>query len=285
MNTEALTIGFIGQGYVGKNYADEFSSRGYTVLRYSLEEPHIGNKDRIQECGIVFIAVPTPTTTDGFSAGLVEEALTLVGEGKTAVIKSTITPGTTERLQEAHPGITVLFSPEFLSEATAADDVAHPFMSVVGVVGTDPERRIQAEQVLSILPNAPYRGICSSSEAEIIKYIHNGNGYMQVLFFNMMYDLAQSFGADWQTIQNAVLADPFVSNFYAQPVHKTGRGAGGHCFIKDFAALREVYEKQIPNDERSSALLRAAESKNIELLKSSGKDLDLLAGVYGEEST
>ena len=44
-----LCVGFIGQGYIGKNYADDFERRGYEVVRYSLEEPHLNNKEKIKE--------------------------------------------------------------------------------------------------------------------------------------------------------------------------------------------------------------------------------------------
>jgi len=47
-------IGFIGQGWVGKHYADDFENRGYKVIRYSQEEPHINNDNKIRECDIVF---------------------------------------------------------------------------------------------------------------------------------------------------------------------------------------------------------------------------------------
>ena len=65
------TIGFIGQGWIGKHYADEFQARMYDVIRYSLEEPYIQNKERIKECEVVFIAVPTPTTPEGFDDSIV----------------------------------------------------------------------------------------------------------------------------------------------------------------------------------------------------------------------
>ena len=32
-----FTIGVIGQGWIGKNYADDFEKRGYRVVRYALE--------------------------------------------------------------------------------------------------------------------------------------------------------------------------------------------------------------------------------------------------------
>jgi UDP-glucose 6-dehydrogenase len=152
---KALKIGFIGQGYVGKNYADDFEKRGFSVVRYALEEPYRKNKKYIQNCDIVFIAVPTPTTSKGFSYAIVDEALSLVKPGKIAVIKSTILPGTTERLQKKHPKLTVLFSPEFLGESTAAHDVANPFANVIGLPKDDMKHRKAADLVFAVLPRVP----------------------------------------------------------------------------------------------------------------------------------
>ncbi len=278
MNAATL-IGVIGQGYVGKNYADDFESRGFAVIRYALEEPYVGNKEKIAACDIVCIGVPTPTTPKGFDYSIVDSALSLVGDGKIAVIKSTVLPGTTKKLQQAHPGITVLYSPEFLSEATARQDVSTPFASVVGTSASDQET--QAALVLSVLPDAPYKQIMTSTEAEIFKYAHNTSGYIQVVFFNMLYDLAQSLGENWERIGTAVAADPYISSRYSNPLHKSGRGAGGHCFIKDFAALRQLYTSVRPADATAAAVFAAVEAKNLELLRSTNKDSELVAGVYG----
>jgi predicted dinucleotide-binding enzyme len=73
-----MKIGFIGQGWIGKNYADNFVDRGYSVVRYALEQPYSDNKDSIKECPIVFIAVPTPTTKQGFDDSYVRDALTVL---------------------------------------------------------------------------------------------------------------------------------------------------------------------------------------------------------------
>jgi hypothetical protein len=275
-------VGFIGQGFIGKNYADDFERRGYSTVRYSLEEPYRGNKDKIQECEIVFIAVPTPTTPQGFDLSIVKSALSGVGKAKIAVIKSTIIPGSTVKLQEEFPDITVLYSPEFLSEATASYDAAHPYSNIVGVSAKTSRHMLAAEAVLSVLPEAAFAQICSSTEAEIVKYSHNASAYTQVILFNVMYDLARANGFDWDNIREAVEADPFISSRYARPIHKTGRGAGGHCFIKDMAALREMYEQALPADKQGSNFLRSLEAKNIDLLTASKKDLDLLRGVYGD---
>jgi nucleotide sugar dehydrogenase len=277
---KALKIGFIGQGYVGKNYADDFEKRGFSVVRYALEEPYRKNKKYIQNCDIVFIAVPTPTTSKGFSYAIVDEALSLVKPGKIAVIKSTILPGTTERLQKKHPKLTVLFSPEFLGESTAAHDVANPFANVIGLPKDDMKHRKAADLVFTVLPRAPYMHICSSSEAELIKYAHNTSGYVQIVLFNLFYDLAMRNGADWDSIHKVIAVDPYICNRYSNPIHKSGRGAGGHCFIKDFAAIRSHFEQMI-DDAAGLAMLQAIEAKNIELLAASQKDMHLVAGVYG----
>src|SRR3989338_8022638 len=128
-----MKIGFIGQGWVGKHYADDFENRGYSVLRYALEEPYVKNEAGIKDCDIVFIAVPTPTTKDGFDDSAVRSAVKLVGKGNTAVIKSTIALGTTESIQKDNPDVFVLHSPEFLPERTATFDAAHPNRNLIGI--------------------------------------------------------------------------------------------------------------------------------------------------------
>jgi UDPglucose 6-dehydrogenase len=276
-----MNIGFIGQGYIGKNYADDFEKRGFSVVRYALEEPYRNNKEKIKNCDIVFIAVPTPTTPHGFDVSLVESVIPLIGEGKIVVIKSTVLPGTTKRLQRENPKIILLVSPEFLSEATAAQDAAHPAENIVGLSADDAVHQEAANTVHGILPKAPFTLTCTSNEAELYKYAHNLNGYFQIILANLLYDTAQKLGAKWEPIQAATEADPFISGRYAKPVHKTGRGAGGHCFIKDFAAFRTLYAGLL-EDEKGAAVLKALEEKNIELLKESNKDIDLLRGVYGE---
>ena len=273
-------IGFVGQGFVGGSYADDFDKRGYEVVRYSLEPKYIANKTKVKECPIVFVCVPTPTTPKGFDISIVEEGLRLVGKGEIAVIKSTMKPGETKKLQKKFPGIIVLHSPEFLSVATAAEDAAHPFSNIVGMPVGDAKHQEAARLVLSVLPKASFSHICTSEEAEMIKYAHNVSGFMQVLTFNALFDLASEMGANWDNIRPAIEADPMISSRYSNPIHKSGRGAGGACFIKDFAAFARLYAEKIPKKE-GIAFLKAAEKKNIMLLTSTNKDLHLLQGVYG----
>ncbi len=277
-----IKIGFIGQGWIGKNYADNFEERGHDVVRYALEEPHRKNKEKIKKCDIVFIAVPTPSTPDGFDHSILEDAIKNVGEGNVAVIKSTILPGVTERLQKVYPEVFVMHSPEFLTEATAAHDAANPDRNIIGISEMSDEHKEKARMVMDTLAYTPYKLVCSAKEAELIKYGGNCWFYFKVIFINMLYDLAREKGAKWEKIRDALSADPRIGRTHLDPIHKSGRGAGGHCFIKDFAAFSEIYNDKV-GDDLGMKVLDALQEKNIKLLLDSEKDLDLLEGVYGKD--
>ena len=284
-------IGFIGQGWIGKNTADHFEDRGFSVVRYAKEPEFEMNKDAIGECEIVFIAVPTPSTPEGFDDSIIRAVLPLVGIGKTAVIKSTILPGTTDRLAALHPNRFVIHSPEFLREATVRQDIDNPDRNIVGIPSPFSGHEVwmaKAEDVMRILPEAPFKTICKASEAELSKYGSNNFLFTKVVFMNLLYDMAMKHDASWDVIAQNMKADPRIGTSHMQPVHQlahlgggNGRGAGGHCFIKDFAAFRQLFEESLSEDKEAITLLRAIEAKNNRLLRDSGKDTEALEGVYG----
>lgn len=122
----------------------------------------------------------------------------------------------------------------------------------------------------------------------MIKYAGNTFLFFKILYANLFYDLANAVGADYDVVREAVGADPRIGASHLKVVDVSGhngaipgRGAGGHCFIKDFAALRVLHE-QVVGDDLGMDILKALEKKNITLLKGSGKDMDLLQGVYGD---
>jgi len=280
--TTQKTIGFIGQGWIGKTYADDFERRGYSVARYAKEEPYTGNARLIKACDIVFVAVPTPTTPEGFDDSIVRSCIGLVGKGKTVVIKSTLLPGTTESIQRQYPEVMVMHSPEFLSVATAKHDAENPTRNIVGIPVDSAEYRAAAEEVLKVLPKANYAIVCSAREAEFIKYGRNALGFVRVVFINLFYDLVTKHDVSWDVIRQAMAADPDNGPTYMNPIHKSGRGAGGACFIKDFEALSRMYKELVP-DAQGAAIFDALTDKNIALLLGSNKDLELLRGVHGED--
>ncbi|MFA6467117.1 MAG: hypothetical protein WCV71_04630 [Patescibacteria group bacterium] len=275
-----LKIGFIGQGFIGKNYADDFEARDYDIVRYDIHT-HQANKDQIKNCDIVLIAVPTPTTVNGFDDSIVREVLSLIGPGKIAVIKSTLQVGTTAKMQKLFPDITVMHSPEFLREKYAADDAKHPNRNIIGISDiNNPELYKQAKLVMSTLAKAPYELITAAENAEMTKYGGNCLLYFKVVFMNMLYDLSQTYDLDYEIIKEAMSKDPRIGNSHLKVVHKGGRGAGGHCFIKDFEAFIGMLNSQSLNEQKKAS--EAIRDLNIKYLRDSNKDLDLLKNIYGQ---
>jgi len=281
MSQEKLLIGFIGQGFVGKSIADDVESRGFEVIRYSLEEPYVQNKDRIKTCSVVFICLPTPTTPKGFDDSIVRSATALTKPGATVVIKSTIVPGTTLSILADFPDRFLMHAPEFLRAKNAAFDAKNPERNIVGVAVESDEYRTRAQQVLALLPPAPYTLVTSATNAECIKYLGNAFLYTKVLFMNLAYNFVEAENGSWDVVREAVTKDPRIGTSHSDVVHEDGRGAGGFCFIKDFETFLQTYAKDA-DDPLGTAALEAFRSKNNSLLRESGKDAEILRGVYGE---
>jgi UDPglucose 6-dehydrogenase len=285
MNREKILIGFIGQGFIGKNMADDFFNRGYKVVRYD-NENYAANKNLIKTCDFVFIAVPTPSTPHGFDDRILREVIKLVGDGKTAIIKSTIKIGTTEKFQKMYPKKYILHSPEFLTEKNAVNDTKFPPRNVIGYTGMSKKK---AATVIKLLPKAPHNFIVGSREAELIKYMGNNFLFLKVIFSNIVYNLAKRKKVDYDIVADIVGHDSRIGHSHLAVTHqssphtKPGRGAGGHCFIKDMSAFVEMFqEEKIKSKEDKIALdfLKQAVKLNNQLLLDTKKDLDLLKGVY-----
>ncbi|HLP43878.1 MAG TPA: hypothetical protein VK145_01210 [Candidatus Nanoarchaeia archaeon] len=281
-------IGFIGQGWIGKNYSDDFEKRGYKVVRYALEAPYNANKEKLKDCPIVFIAVPTPTTPNGFDYSIVANALSNLAPGTTAVIKSTLAPRTVAALQAQYPKLYVMHSPEFLSRGTAKYDAAHPIENIVGIPKNTKAYKDRAQAVIKVLPKAPAK-IVSAETAEFFKYVHNTSLFARSIYMNILFDLSVKLGVKWADIKELIIKDPMiafqdpvVAKWHIEPSPKSGRGVGGDCHIKDYETFTRLY-KELVGDPVGMALINAMKEKNISLLLESGKDLDLLKGVYGEE--
>ena len=211
------------------------------------------------------------------------DALTNIGKENIAVIKSTTIPGLVARLQEKFPDIIVLHSPEFLVEKTAAYDAAHPNRNIIGIPIDNDTYREAAQKVLAVLPIAPYNNVMNSLDSELVKYAGNCFLYTKVLFINTLYDLVEKSSGSWDDVREALINDPRIGESHTNPIYDTGRGAGGHCFIKDFEAFRQHYRDVVVEDE-AFAMMSAQVMYNNSLLIKSNKDIDLLRGVYGDEA-
>ena len=96
----------------------------------------------------------------------------------------------------------------------------------------------------------------------------------------MLYDLVQKYpDCRWEVVRDAMAADHRIGRTHLDPIHKSGRGAGGHCFVKDFEAFRKLYKSKL-DDIKGDHLLGDMVTRNLKYLEDSDKDLDIVRGVY-----
>lgn len=208
---------------------------------------------------VIFICVPTPYTTGkGFDPTELDDVFSNLADlqDKIVVIRSTVLPGTTAEYQKKYPALKILFNPEFLTEATSEQDFLHPDKQLVGYT---PQSRAVAEEVLNLLPGAPYKKVLPSGEAEMVKYMVNCFYAVKVTFANQIYDICVAAGLNYETVKEAFAADKRVVNQHLEIFHKGYRGFGGKCLRKDIYSLIDFAEKL----KVDPALLKAAKELNL----------------------
>lgn len=217
----------------------------------------------------IIIAVPTPFNwkKKTYKTNILEEVLDKINCGKKVIIKSTIVPGTTERLQKKYPKLYLLFNPEFLSVKTAWEDFVNPDRQIIGF--TD-KSYLYASEALHLLPQSPHSVIMKSSEAEIVKYVNNFHGALMVIFANFFYDISKRLGVNFETIKKGAVASKWVGSpmgrMYWEVFHKGRRGYGGGCFPKDINSLIQWCEENKIDTE----IIKATQKANVRILKDDG---------------
>ena len=91
-------------------------------------------------------------------------------EQRTIVIKSTISPGTTEKWNKGYKHIDIAFNPEFLTEASSYDDFKNQNRIVIG--GPRPASSIVKTFFRRVFPSIPIIKT-GAAHAEMIKYFTN----------------------------------------------------------------------------------------------------------------
>ena len=175
------------------------------------------------------------------------------------VIKSTVPPGTTDRLNDACQNITVVFSPEFLTEANSFDDFKNQTRIIVG--GIRPASSIIKTMFRKAFPQIPIVKT-SAKHAEMVKYFINCFLSTKVSFSNEMYQLCTNIGVDYDKVLEYALYDTRLGrSHFSVPGPDGHKGFGGHCFPKDLSAMICVIE----DNEIIPTVLRAVKDKNDEV--------------------
>ena len=270
----AMNITVVGIGYVGLSLAVMLSSKHrVTSLDTNLERVELLSKrvSPIQDDGIegwlrerkldlkatsspeeayanpefVILAVPTnyDEKTHHFDTSILDKVLDELEERKckaTIVIKSTIPVGYTEGASAKRPGLTILFSPEFLRESKALEDNLHPSRIVVG---SKPEDKTKASAFAELLSSCAEKKdvpilLTGYEEAEAIKLFANTYLALRVAYFNELDTYAIYRGLDTKSIVEGVCLDPRIGSFYNNPSF----GYGGYCLPKDTKQLLKNFD-------------------------------------------
>lgn len=261
------TVGIIGTGMVGGamlRYYQEKAIQPFIFDKYK----NLGSMDEVNKAEVIFVCVPTPFDAEkGFDLSYVEAAMNQIIGQKIAVIRSTVLPGTTERLQTLYPQHRVLFNPEFLTQSTADQDMKFPDRQIMGYTK---ESYHVALEVLQSLPLAPYERVIPATAAEMVKYFGNTWFSTKVTFANQMYDLCQRIGVDYNAVAECVAPDRRIGRSHLDVMHGGYRGYGGACLPKDTRALIQ-YGAQMGVDLK---LLKTVEEINNALRASQRLEAD-----------
>lgn len=265
-------IGVIGCGFVGTAVAQGME-HAFTVFGYDLKwrnlkrwgkpdgeasklvlQDHAYSFNGLLEIvdGPIFVCVPTPMRPNGeCDTSIVEKVVCDIdhyvmknpGLSNTVVIKSTVPPGTTHRLNESCAWINVCFNPEFLREVTAIDDFKNQDRIILG--GPHAGTRVLKQVYQQSYPDVPTTKT-HSTIAEMVKYVTNCFLATKVAFANEVYQICEALPdeVDYDKVIEYATKDKRLGmSHWAVPGFDGKYGFGGTCFPKDLNGLMATAER------------------------------------------
>jgi nucleotide sugar dehydrogenase len=246
-------IGIVGQGFVGNAVYQKFKNY-YDVLTHDKDDTKSTSTldNMVHLCDTIFLCLPTPMKSDGrCDTSILEsvlDAIQLITDDyefgvskRTIVIKSTISPGTTEKWNGKYKNLQIVFNPEFLTERNAVEDYENQNRIILG--GPRPATTDLKQLFSKVFPNAHIIKT-DSTHAEMVKYLTNTFLSVKVSFANEMYQLCDKLNIDYdKVVEYATHDDRLGKSHWNVPGHDGDFGFGGHCFPKDLAAILHLSNK------------------------------------------
>ena len=260
-----MKIGLIGNGFVG-NAVYENLKRTYPFCVYD-KNPAKANVDNVRDvchnAKIIFVALPTPMESSGrcdlsIIFGVMNE-IACWYDDNIVILKSTVPPGTCERIKKVHPKLRLVFSPEFLTEANYIEDFKNCNRMIFG---GDIEDTSECVKVLSaVFPDKSYL-MTDLKTAEMVKYFINTFLAVKVSFANEMKQICDTVDLDYDDVKRLALYDTRIGKSHLMVPGPDGNlGFGGTCFPKDINALMFFAQE----NGIDPLLLRSAWDKNLEV--------------------
>lgn len=205
----------------------------------------------IQNSNISFIVVGTPSTKRGhlkldyiFNVSQqIAEALKFKNDFHVVVIRSTVLPGTNEKVskiieeisgKKTNVDFAVVSNPEFLREGSAIKDYFNPPLTLVG---SESQKAIDIMKKFYKDINADFIST-DIKVAEIMKYVNNTYHALKIVFANEVGNVCKELGIDSHEVMDIFSKDKQlnISSYYFKP----GFAYGGSCLPKDSKALRTL---------------------------------------------
>lgn len=255
-----MKIIIAGYGFVGKAVANALKSKHEVVIvdpRYTTNELQFHH-----DADGLIICVSTPTNENGVCVvDNIANVLDNTPIFMPVLIKSTVTPGIVDGLNEIYSNHSIVYSPEFLRAVTAEKDFLNQRYVILG--GEDPECFWQ-ELFQTTLPNCKIVFNCSAKEACLVKYSINSFLAVKTSFFNQIFDICENTGMDYDTVRQLISQDDRIGSSHTMvPGFDGARGWGGYCFPKDTTA----FVKWTNNIDSPVTLVESAISYNNKVRK------------------
>ena len=198
-------VGVIGNGFVGEAISFAFSSVADIYIYDTDPLRCLNDIESVHNCDFVFVCVPTPMYEDGSQdLSYVESAFKKAKDRPVYILKSTVLPGTTEKLSKQYPNFKIIFSPEFLTERTAKIDMLTQSRIILG-------GELSLTEKVKILFNLRFKikNIIQtdSKTAELTKYMNNTFFATKVSIMNEFKLLCDKIGANWEDALKGFVAD------------------------------------------------------------------------------
>lgn len=236
-----MKIGIVGLGAVGSAVKQGFQFIGHDIKEHDLRlNTQISD---VIETEIVYICVGTPSDENeecDVSAVLdVVANLNSLSYNGVIAIKSTVKPGTTDKLIKMYPNLNICFVPEFLRERSAYDDFVNNHNILV--VGTDSDYIYNLIiQSHGDLPKNTKK--IKIIEAELVKYFSNTFKAMKITYANSFHKIATTLDADYTIIKDTFLLHGVTEGEYLNVNDEFG-GFGGMCLPKDTKAMNQLVKE------------------------------------------
>lgn len=212
------------KGWVGRTMYRLFPD----AIRFDLDE---GTIAEVNTADVAFVCVPTPNNADGSLDTSIVEKVVAGCHCPLIVLRSTVMPGTCDRLEKL--GKNIVMQPEYLGEGVAhpnADEGERRFL----ILGGKPENRRKAIELYQTVYNANIKiRQVSNYEAEVIKLSENRAIAFKVVQCQELYDACQKAGIDYYTVRDAVYGDDPRMNLWWTFIYPSNRGLNSKCIPKD----------------------------------------------------